>query len=142
MMRYLLEQATQDFVITGLAPLVDCAETLLSAPQADARKEPQAEAMLEESITKAQQQQRLKSMRTMQNEILKQVRGFGVAYVTLRGRLFIGQQHSLLFLRFTLAALAYEAVASSPVVAISYLHSMERMTKELLSNAFVLRGLL
>ncbi|KAL8432425.1 hypothetical protein Efla_000202 [Eimeria flavescens] len=61
------------FMSSELASLVDCTKTLLSSPQLAASQDSQTNVALEASIIKVYEQQRRKSERTMQNEILKQV---------------------------------------------------------------------
>ena len=77
-------QSTEAFLINGLASLVDCAQSLLSAPPPDGRKAAPDAAALEASLMKAHEQQRLRSERTIQNEILRQVRFPTLSYMLKR----------------------------------------------------------
>ncbi|KAL8274078.1 hypothetical protein Esti_001920 [Eimeria stiedai] len=66
-------QSKGEFFISELGSLVKCARMLLTSPQADGKQEYQADAALEASIIKANEQQRLISERTMQGAVLKEV---------------------------------------------------------------------
>ncbi|KAL8430311.1 hypothetical protein ACSSS7_005979 [Eimeria intestinalis] len=65
-------QSKGEFVISELGPLVNCSRTLLTSSQVDGKQELQADAALEASIIRANEQQRLISERTMQGAVLKQ----------------------------------------------------------------------
>ncbi|CDJ39357.1 myosin G, putative [Eimeria tenella] len=60
------------FRLTELSELINCAQKLLTASSNEDYKDEQAQAELETSLTKAQELQKMKSARTLQQEILRQ----------------------------------------------------------------------